>query len=345
MGQDSLREVGKIAQVFDTGVDLVLYAGKGTQQYLGKKLPYDPAIRVACPQQCDRRNDGVQQLVQIRFGSLVTDDLISDPRQCKYWASKDTSITRASCAANDATCLTPGEAKAIDSMWKGPVACKKGSDCNVPDVASRKLDGGKSNQRLWYGQPRGTDLGSLGGVTPFAVVQEQNRYWVYFDPTWDWKSVKPQGFAQYFKDNVDKVGPMMASDNPDLSAFRRQGGKVILWHGWADPLINAMGSIDYYERVTSKMGGTKKTQEFARLFMAPGIGHCGGGPGFAPTAAFDAVVNWVEKGIAPATLPSSRVIQGKTQTRPLCPYPSVAKWNGKGPDDDASSYSCAAPKK
>ncbi|MDQ2640020.1 MAG: tannase/feruloyl esterase family alpha/beta hydrolase [Pseudomonadota bacterium] len=337
--------MGKIAQVFDTGVDLVLYAGKGTQQYLGKKLPYDPAIRVACPQQCDRRNDGVQQLVQIRFGSLVTDDLISDPRQCKYWASKDTSITRASCAANDATCLTPGEAKAIDSMWKGPVACKKGSDCNVPDVASRKLDGGKSNQRLWYGQPRGTDLGSLGGVTPFAVVQEQNRYWVYFDPTWDWKSVKPQGFAQYFKDNVDKVGPMMASDNPDLSAFRRQGGKVILWHGWADPLINAMGSIDYYERVTSKMGGTKKTQEFARLFMAPGIGHCGGGPGFAPTAAFDAVVNWVEKGIAPATLPSSRVIQGKTQTRPLCPYPSVAKWNGKGPDDDASSYSCAAPKK
>lgn len=274
----------------------------------------------------------------------VSDGLISDPRQCKYWASTDTSITRASCAANDATCLTPGEAKSIDAMWKGPIACRKGSDCNVPEVASRKLDGGKSDQRLWYGQPRGTDLGALGGATPFAVVQEQNRYWVYFDPAWDWKSVKPEGFAQYFKDNVDQVGPMMASDNPDLSGFRKQGGKLIIWHGWADPLINAMGSIDYYERVTREMGGIKKTQEFARLFMAPGIGHCGGGPGFAPTAAFDALVDWVEKGIAPDTLASTRIAAGKTQTRPLCPHPSVARWDGKGPVDDASSYSCAAPK-
>jgi hypothetical protein len=275
----------------------------------------------------------------------VTDGLLGDPRQCKYRASDDTSITRASCTASDATCLTPGEAKAIDAMWKGPIACKKGSDCKVPDVASRKLDGGKSNQRLWYGQPRGTDLGSLGGATPFAVVSEQNRYWVYFDPAWDWKSVKPEGFAQYFKDNVDKVGPMMASDNPDLSGFRKLGGKVIIWHGWSDPLINATGSIDYYDRVTSKMGGTKKTQEFARLFMAPGVGHCAGGPGPQPQRPFDAVVNWVEKGIAPDTLPASRTVQGTTQTRPLCPYPAVAKWDGKGPVEAAASYSCAAPMK
>ncbi len=105
-----------------------------------------------------------------------------------------------------------------------------------------------------------------------------------------------------------------------------------------------MGSIDYYERVTRKMGGTKKTQEFARLFMAPGIGHCGGGPGFAPTTAFDALVDWVEKGVAPRALPSSRVTDGRTQTRPLCPYPAVAKWDGKGSVDDATSYSCAVRK-
>jgi hypothetical protein len=138
---------------------------------------------------------------------------------------------------------------------------------------------------------------------------------------------------------------MMASDNPDLSGFRKQGGKAIIWHGWADPLINATGSIDYYDRLTKQMGGAKRTQEFTRLFMAPGIGHCGGGPGFAPARAFDAVVNWVEKGIAPDTLPSSRTVAGKTQTRPLCPYPSVAKWNGEGSVDDAASYSCAVPKK
>ncbi len=275
----------------------------------------------------------------------VKDGLLSDPRKCSYLASKDTSITLPSCSATEAKCLTPGEAKAIDAMWKGPIACKNGTDCKVPDVASRKLDGGKSDQRLWYGQPRGTDLGQLGGASPFAVVAEQNRYWVYFDPTWDWKSVKPEGFAQYFKDNVDKVGPMMASDNPDLSAFRKRGGKVIIWHGWADPLINANGSVDYYDRVTKEMGGLKPTQEFARLFMAPGIGHCGGGPGFAPQRAFDAVVNWVEKGIAPATLPASRTVEGKAQTRALCPFPAAAKWDGKGSVEDAASYSCAAPSK
>jgi hypothetical protein len=275
----------------------------------------------------------------------MKDGLLADPRQCSYLASKDASITLPSCSATDAKCLTPGEAKAIDAMWKGPIACKKGSDCKVPDVASRKLDGGKSNQRLWYGQPRGTDLATLGGVIPFAVVPEQNRYWVYLDPDWDWKSVKPEGFARYFKDNVDKVGPMMASDNPDLSAFRKHGGKVVIWHGWADPLINANGSVDYYNRVTKEMGGLKRTQDFARLFLAPGIGHCSGGPGFAPQRALDAVVNWVEKGIAPETLPASRTVEGTAQTRPLCPFPAVAKWDGKGSVDDAASYSCAAPSK
>lgn len=274
----------------------------------------------------------------------VMDGILADPRQCRYLASGDKSITLPSCSASDAKCLTPGEAKAIDAMWKGPIACRKGTDCKVPDAASRKLDS-KANQRLWYGQTRGTDLGSLGGAAPFAVVPEQARYWVYFDPAWDWRSVKPEGFLQYFRDNVEKVGPMMASDNPDLGGFRKRGGKVVIWHGWADPLINANGSVDYYNRVTKQMGGAQRTQEFARLFMAPGVGHCAGGPGPQPQRAFDAVVNWVEKGIAPDVLPASRNVQGKTQTRPLCPYPAVARWDGKGSVDEAASYSCAIPRK
>lgn len=274
----------------------------------------------------------------------VADGVLDDPRSCTYLAAKDSSITAPSCAASDAKCLTPGEATAIDAMWKGPIACAKGKDCKAPVVASRKLTG-KGDKRLWYGQPRGTDLGSLGGATPFAVVPEQNRYWVYFDPNWDWRSVTADGFLKYFQDNVEKVGPMMASDNPDLSGFRKRGGKLVVWHGWADPLINATGSVDYYDRVTKQMGGLKRTQEFARLFMAPGVGHCAGGSGPQPQRPFDAVVSWVEKGIAPATLPASRTVQGATQTRPLCPYPSVAKWDGKGATSEAASYSCAAPKK
>jgi hypothetical protein len=274
----------------------------------------------------------------------VVDGVLTEPRSCKYSAVKDTTITQASCSASDASCLTPGEAAAIDAMWKGPIACKNGKDCDVPEVASRKL-GGKGNQRLWYGQLRGTDLSALGGAAPFAVVAEQARYWVYFDPKWDWRSVKPEGFLRYFRDNVEKVGPMMASDDPNLSAFRKRGGKLVMWHGWSDQLINANGSVDYYNRVVDKMGGLKRTQEFARLFMAPGVGHCAGGPGPQPQRPFDAVVNWVEKGIAPATLPAVRSVQGTAQTRPLCPYPAVATWNGTGSVNEAASFSCVAPKK
>jgi pimeloyl-ACP methyl ester carboxylesterase len=274
----------------------------------------------------------------------VGDGVLAEPRSCRYLASRDISLTRASCTAADATCLTPGEAAAIDAMWEGPIACAKGTQCKAPETASRKLTG-KGDKRLWYGQPRGTDLGTLGGAAPFAVAVEQARYWVYFDPAWDWRAVKPEGFLQYFRDNVEKVGPMMASDNPDLSGFRKRGGKLVMWHGWSDPLINASGSIDYYERVAREMGGLKRTQQFARLFMAPGVGHCAGGPGPQPQRAFDSVVNWVEKGIAPDTLQATRSVQGVAQTRPLCPYPAVARWNGKDPVNEAASYSCAAPKK
>jgi hypothetical protein len=273
----------------------------------------------------------------------VTDGLLADPRQCHYWAAKDAGITLPSCTASATDCLTSGEAAAIDAMWKGPIACENGKDCDVPAVASRKLDT-RGNKRLWYGQPRGTDLGALGGAQPFAVVNAQARYWVYFDPQWDWRSVTPASFTRYFRDNVEKVGPMMASDNPDLRAFRRGGGRLVIWHGWNDQLINAQGSIDYYERVVDRSGNLKRTQEFARLFMAPGVAHCAGGPGHQPQGAFEAVVNWVEKGIAPDRLSASRTVQGVTETRPLCPYPAVARWDGKGPVGEAGSHACAAAK-
>lgn len=274
----------------------------------------------------------------------VTDGVIGQPQRCRYTASKDASTTHASCSSSDAKCLTPGEARAIDAMWEGPVACARGASCKAPEVASRKLKG-KGDKRLWYGQPYGTDLGSLGGAAPFPVATEQARYWVYYDPSWDWRSVNPQGFLQYFIDNVERVGPMMASDNPDLGAFRKRGGKLVIWHGWADPLINANGSVDYYNRVTREMGGLKRTQEFARLFMAPGVGHCAGGNGPQPQRALDAVVNWVEKGMAPDTIAASRNVQGRSESRPLCPYPAVARWDGKGATNEAGSFSCVVPKR
>jgi hypothetical protein len=271
----------------------------------------------------------------------VTDGVLGDPRRCGYLAANDMTLTRANCTADATDCLTPAEAKVVDSSWQGPVACPGGGmDCRIPTVASRDLRG-KSPTRMWYGQPRGTDLSALGGAGPFPVAVEQPKYWVYFNPDWDWKQLTPDNFLAFFRDSVERVGPMMASDNPDLHGFRERGGKLVIWHGWSDQLINANGSINYYERLTKFMGGGKRTQEFARLFMAPGVAHCAGGNGPQPRQPFEAVVDWVEKGVAPDRILASKLVNGSSLTRPLCPYPLVARWNGKGSSDQAGNFSCA----
>ena len=250
----------------------------------------------------------------------VTDGVLGDPRECKYRASDDQTITAAECSPYDASCLMPNEASAIDKMWQGPVACADGSgSCEVPDVPSRDLDD-RGNKRLWYGEMRGTDLAALGGPMPFALATDQPKYWVYFDPKWDWHTLDYENYPAFFKDSVAHVGPLMASDNPDLSAFRDRGGKLVLYHGWADQLIVPQGTIDYYDRVTQKLGGGyAHTQEFARLFMAPGVAHCAGGDGPQPQGLLQAVVDWVEAGKAPATILAKKEVEGHMQSRPLCP--------------------------
>jgi len=212
----------------------------------------------------------------------------------------------------------------------------------VPDVASRNLDS-RSRKRLWYGSPHGTDLTPLGGAMPFPVAIEQVKYWVYFDPAWDWSALDYSNFLSFFKDTVAQVGPLMATDNPNLAVFRDGGGKLLLWHGWNDQLIVSLGTIDYYDRVTRELGGGyERTQEFARLFMAPGVMHCAGGTGPQPQGLFEAVVDWVEQGRAPDRILASKAIGGGTQTRPLCPYPAQARWTGEGSSDAAANFVCEA---
>jgi hypothetical protein len=132
----------------------------------------------------------------------------------------------------------------------------------------------------------------------------------------------------------------MATDNPNLTAFRDGGSKLVLWHGWSDQLINAAGTIDYYDRVAREQGGNGSTQEFARLFMAPGVAHCAGGNGPQPQRMFETLVDWVEQGKAPDRILASKPIDGGTQTRPLCPYPAQARWTGEGSSDDAANFVC-----
>ncbi len=137
--------------------------------------------------------------------------------------------------------------------------------------------------------------------------------------------------------------------DPNLAPFKASGGKLIQYHGWSDPDITPINSINYYESVVKFMGGNsvhgmRATRDFYRLFLVPGMQHCGGGPG---TSIFDMVEpleQWVENGIAPAEIPASHATYGKVdRTRPLCPFPQEARWNGSGSTDETSNFVCTLP--
>ncbi len=265
----------------------------------------------------------------------VIDGVIDDPRSCTYDPRQDTNITRVGCAATDGTCLSPSEASAVQRIWGG----------------ARNTAG----DLLWPGIERGSDISSLAGATPFPIPIEQARYWVYFDPTWDWSTLTVASYEAFFHDNQRMVGPLMATDNPDISNFKKRGGKVILYHGWADNLIMPQGTVRYYDRMKSAV---KNADEFSRLYMVPGMGHCSGGAGpnqfgqgssgIVPATperdVFRALMAWSEKGVPPDSIIASQVQAGVTiRTRPLCAYPKVARYNGQGTTDDASNFKCVNP--
>src|SRR5262249_38461699 len=136
-----------------------------------------------------------------------------------------------------------------------------------------------SGTLLWPGVERGADLTGLAGPVPFPIATEQSKYWVYLDPNWDWKTLTYQNYEEFFNKTVQMVGPVIATDNPDLSPFASRGGKILLFHGWADQLIMPQGTSMYFEKVVQSLGGAANVAKFAKLFMVPGMAHCAGGPG------------------------------------------------------------------
>jgi hypothetical protein len=253
----------------------------------------------------------------------VVDGVLTDPRQCTYKPSTDPTITKASCTSTDNTCLTPAEAGAIEKIWNGPTSAQ--------------------GKKLWYGYQRGAALNSVAGATLNSIPLQQAQFWIYFDPTWNVSRLNYANFQAFMQKTMLMMNSLTGSESPDLTAFRNLGGKVVTWQGFADQLIMSEDSIDYYDSVTNFMGGGyAQTQQFFRHFMAPGVGHCGGGSGPQPQNQFQAVVNWVENGQAPATLLATKTLPGGiTQSRPLCPYPAEAKYIGSGDTNDAANFVCA----
>jgi hypothetical protein len=255
----------------------------------------------------------------------VKDGVIEDPKRCNYDPKALIGTSAGDCGS-----FTEADADLIRKFWQGP----------------RRADG----SLLWYGMERGADLNALFGSrgTPlkpqaFPIALDYLRYFLAENPELDWTTVTPAAYERFWDQSVEQYGLVIGTDNPDLTAFRDRGGKAILWHGSADQLITLEGTIDYFQKVQEHMGGSKKTSEFTRLFLAPGVAHCGGGTGPAPYGQLDALLSWVEEGKAPETLTAARRDQAGTITRsrPLCQYPLVAKYKGSGSTDEATNFACS----
>jgi feruloyl esterase len=255
----------------------------------------------------------------------VKDGVIEDPKRCTFDPK-----TLVGTQAGDCGAFTQADADILRKLWQGPT----------------REDG----SFLWYGQSKGADLNALTAARgtplkaqPFTFTMDWLKYWITQNPQLDWTTITPAAYQHYWDQSIEQYGLVIGTDNPDLADYKNRGGKLIVWHGWSDQLITAEGTIDYYNRVTSRMDGAKETSEFLRLFLAPGVGHCGGGAGPAPSGQLESLMSWVEDGKAPETLQAVRRDQSGavTRSRPLCQYPLVAKYKGTGSTDDAANFVCS----
>jgi len=213
--------------------------------------------------------------------------------------------------------------------FSGPVADTLQSLYNGPMTAA--------GDPIFPGLAPGSEAGwgQMLGPDPLFVAVDFYRYFVYGDASWSPETFDPEAAVA----DAAAVADIIGSESSDLSAFFANDGKLLLYHGWADPGISPYNSIDYYEAALANSG--PEAADNMRLFMVPGMGHCGGGEGptsFDSLAALDA---WVSEGTAPQSIIASRIRDGEVdRTRPLCPYPQTAVYNGTGDTDDAASFIC-----
>ena len=265
-----------------------------------------PLINKAVLDACDRL-DGVK------------DGLLADPSQCRF----DPAALR--CKGDDApTCLTGPQVEAVGRIYSAAKNPRTG-DIIFPGLAP------------------GSELGwtaLAGGPKPFSIAEDHFKFVVFKDPNWDYKTLDfDRGVAQ--ADQID--GGSINATDPDLSAFASRGGRLLMYHGWNDQLIAPQNSIDYFTSVQKAMGAAKAA-EFVRLFMAPGMTHCAGGPGPNTFDMLTLLEQWVEKGNAPTQVTASHSSNGTVdRTRPLCAYPQLAHYKGVGSIDEAASFVCQAP--
>jgi feruloyl esterase len=265
-----------------------------------------PLIHQAALEACDAM-DGVK------------DGLIEDPTRCHF----DPKVLECK-GAEGPSCLTTPQVEAARKLY---------SPTKNP----------RTGEELYPGYSAGSELGwAVKAKGPEAELNglDQFKYVVFKDPNWDWRTFN-------FDSDValaDKI------DNETINATDRNlkpflsHGKLLIYHGWSDPNVPPLSTVKYYKSVVDTLGGTKKTMDSMRLFMEPGMGHCRGGEGPDTFDVVSALEQWVERGKAPEQMIASHRTNGAVdRTRPLCPYPQVAKYKGSGSIDDAANFTCKAP--
>lgn len=252
----------------------------------------------------------------------VKDNVISNPPQCKF----DPAVLLCKGADSD-SCLTAAQLKTVKRAY-APALTAKGKMI-FPGFSK----GGETTYTV-LGAPTAT-----GGNPPVppTISSDTFKYLGHQDANWD---VHSFDLDKDYALAVKNAGSVLSSTSPDLSKFKAHGGKLLMYHGWADPLIQPEHTVLYYNSVLDKMG--KKQDDWLRLFMVPGMGHCNGGAANSPNT-FDRVGvldAWREKGKTPEQMTGSNAQAGLS--RPLCPYPQVAKYKGTGDTKDAANFVCAA---
>jgi len=250
----------------------------------------------------------------------VTDGLLTDPQQCRF---DPASLL---CRGGDMdNCLTAPQVEAV-KMGYAPAKRTTG-------------------ELIYPGLPPGGELGwamlTAANSEPGGIDVGMFRYLAHEDPTWDWRTFDLDRDTSL----IDKKAGFIDAVNPDLSAFRARGGKLLIYHGWNDGgsggAISPQNSVNYYSSVLAKMG--PQQGDWLRLFMVPGMAHCGGGPGPNQVNWMAALERWRESGIAPDRVTASRVSDNRVNmTRPLCPYPQAAQYSGVGSTNDAANFDCKA---
>lgn len=268
----------------------------------------------------------------------LADGVIDDPRRCAFDPARD--LPRCPAGQDSATCVTDAQAGALEKIYGGPMS--KGVRYFFPQTVGAEKTGVPA-----FGPPApasGWDQWLIGSGREKARQLQYAESFVQYlafgrvDTGYDWRTF------DFDRDpaRLGEIRRLLNAADPDLSAFRNRGGKLLMYHGWADTALTPLMAIDYYEAAVAANG--PQTRDFFRLFMVPGMFHCRGGVGVDRFDAMTAVINWVESGAAPDRITAGRVEKGEvTRTRPLCPYPQVARYVGSGSTEAAASFTCANP--